>query len=316
MLLYDLWTIHKLRLVSVFTAAAAVIAVGAQMLLLHPDRRYEALVLGLKPLLLNSFTYLRFYSSFWREPHAPLLSFFLLSAVTIATCYGLWQSIRSGIRIYDLFFVLYMAVMIAWPFPVERYLFPVVPIVVIYFLCGLRLLLAKLPARSALVSTAVVAASVMFVYGLIYFRADHGPLREGLFDPEFVDVCRFLRSNTQPDDHILFDKPRLLSLATGRAAAICEEAASPAAVWTLVRLVNASYLLTADLPDEDFLAVRPLMQKFVSTYYDSLVLVYRNRHYQLFRIQRTEGIGLLDAPTARYASARGGLTPAPLMPAR
>ena len=98
----------------------------------------------------------------------------------------------------------------------------------------------------------VLGCAVTVTYAGAYSKAEHGPIREGIGDPYFLDVCRYIRQNTRPDECTVFDRPRLLSLLTGHPATTYDYQAPETATLDFWRYVNARYLIVTDLPNPEF----------------------------------------------------------------
>ena len=285
----------KERRVSGFAAVAAIVMGGCaciQALVLHGDDRYGLLDFSPGWLVPTAVRYVKDYRGFWLNGYWQLFSYALFFVVLPVTLYGLWLSVRSGVRVYDLFAAFYMAVTVAYRDNMSRYLLPVVPVLALYLLVGLRGIRRRLPADAAMAGTVCALAAVVFSYGSMYLKADQTPIREGLFDPEFADLCRYIRANTSPASRFLFRKPRLLSLATNRAAAVYHTPDDRAELWEFARSKGVSYIVLADVPDGDFATDRTYLRGLIDAYHDSLALVFQNPHYKLFRVSDARPLDL------------------------
>jgi hypothetical protein len=283
-LLYDF---IKARRISGFAALAAIVMGGCaaiQALVLHGDDRFGLLDFSPRWLVPTAVRYLKDCREFWLNGYWPWFSYALFFVVLPMTLYGLWLSVRSGVRVYDLFAAFYMAVTIAYRDNMSRYLLPVVPVLALYLLVGLRGIRRRLSAHAAMAATVCALAAVVFSYGSMYLKAERTPIREGLFDPEFADLCGYIRANTSPESRFLFRKPRLLSLATDRAAAVYHTPDNRADLWEFARSKGVSYIVLADVPNGDFATDRTYLRGLIDAYHDSLALVFQNPHYKLFRI--------------------------------
>ena len=282
--IYELLRARRIRPILPVTACVAAAGAVAQLMLVGRDSRYTLFNFSPKWLACSVAGNVKGYREWWLTGYVPASSYILFAAVVALTALGIWRSRRAGIRVYDLFALLYMLVVIAYPVVVERYLIPVVPVLMLYLVIGLRDFTEAMPAAGARAVLAGAAAAAVFSYGTIYAKADRGPIREGIFDPDFAALCRYIKTRTPPGSRIVFRKPRLLTLVTDRPAAVYHEPADRAELWAFLHSIGASYVIVADLPQEEMASDRTYLRPFVSTYRDRLLSVYRNPHYELFRI--------------------------------
>jgi hypothetical protein len=166
------------------------------------------------------------------------------------------------------------------------------PIYMCYMLMGLRDIVQRLRLRQ--MRNAVIAAGtvVLFVlYGSDYRRANWEPFREGISDPEFIRLCDYVKSHTAPSDVILFRKPRLLALLTGRPSSVytmhLDRPTEPAEIWNWARKIHAQYLIIPLVPDPDVNALNHDLMRFISQYRDRVQPVYEMEHFRMYRLIST-----------------------------
>ena len=286
LVIHDFLRHHRITRFVWLTAAITAIPVLVQGLMLPGDTRFGQFSFSPRWLVSDTVTYLKYDRIFWLNGFSNLFSYALFFVVLVLTIVGLRHQIRSGLRIFDLFAAIYLFVVIAYTDPQDRYLIPIEPILLLYAFLGLRRVarVFRPEFSRAIIATAVVA--VVFSFGTMYARFGRGPIHEGISDPEFAEVCRYIRGNTQPADVFLFRKPRLLSLLTDRPASIYQPA-DYAALWDYMGSIQASYLLVADVPEDDFAADRTFLPGFLESRKQNLTRVYQNAHYRIFRLDRT-----------------------------
>jgi len=285
--IYELMKARKIRPILVLTAVLAAAGVVAQMLFIGKNNQYGMADLNPRWLVVNAIDNIRTYRVFWLNGYWPLFSMILFLLVLIVTVSGVPLSLRSGIRIYDLFAVFYMPAVIVFTDATDRYLVPVIPILLLHLLLSLRRRMAAIPRFAATALLASAALAVLGSYAAAYVKAGRGPVREGLFDPDFMALCRYIETATPPESRFVFRKPRLLTLVTGRPGAVYAETSDYADFWKFLDSIGADYLIVADVPNEQFDSDRTYLLPFVAAYRDSLAAVYRNPHYQMFRIRLT-----------------------------
>jgi hypothetical protein len=282
---YDLGRNRKFTLFPLLTAVAVGGLAAAQGLLLAGDTRFGLFRFGYKWLAFNTFLYVKDYRVFWLNGVSSLVSYALFLVILLVTLAGIWFAFREGPRVYDIFAILYMGLVISYSTDVNRYLIPLAPVFILYAFLGLRQILQFKPVSAVRIAVAALAALIVFSYGSLYAKADLSPIREGISDPDFTGVCQFIDANTRPSDRFIFRKPRLLALMTDRQAAVYPLTANPADLLTFAHSVGATYLILANVPSEDFVEDPQYLQGFTTSYRDRVKSIFQNAHYQLFQIQ-------------------------------
>jgi len=282
--LYGLLKARRIQPFLIVTGLIVAAGIGIQMAMLGQDSRFSLMKFSPSWLISSIIQNIKDYREWWLNGYSQAFSYALFGVVLAITAFGLWVSIRKSIRIYDLFALCYLLAVIPYTAVVERYLDPVCPILMLYLLTGLYHLKESLPAgvRRPVLACCIVA--VLASYGTTDLKADRGPIREGLFDPDFVELCRFVRSNTPADSRFIFRKPRVFILGTDRVAAVYNEPDDRADLWKFIRSIGASYIIVANIPSIDFDSDRTYLQPFVAAHQTDLTRVYQNGHYELFHI--------------------------------
>jgi len=263
---------------------------GVQTLWLHSDRAYlEQLRPQGAALAAHALSYAQrwaafFSNGYWKAPAAVL---FLL--VTALSGLGFVQRLRQRVRALDVFCLLYLAAILAWPsYQGERYLYPLLPLWLFYSLHGLRH--PWLAARPRLGRT-LVAGVVLVVAGSYVARwTDLGleAIDEGVTSPNASALFEELRRQTAPDEVLVCIKPRALALLTGRPASVYHCPADDAELWGYLRQIGARYLVTVER-DEALGRMADArrsayLRGFVQRNAGLLEEAYRNADFRVFRI--------------------------------
>lgn len=285
--LYELLKARRIRAFLIVTGAIAAAGIGIQMTMLGKDTRFTLLNFTPSWLISSIYQNTKNYREWWLNGYSQGFSYALFGVVLAITAFGFWVSIRKSVRIYDLFALFYLLPVIPYTVAIGRYLIPVCPVVMFYLLMGLYDLKQRLPAGMRRAVLACCIGAVLASYGTVYLKADLSPIREGLFDPDFVELCQFIRSNTPADSRFIFRKPRVFTLGTDRAAATYHQPADRGDLWKFIRSIGASYIIVANIPAVDFESDRTYLRPFVAAYQTDLTSVYRNDHYELFHINNT-----------------------------
>lgn len=239
-----------------------------QMVVVHPTTVWA-----------NAVAYAKVVSLFWingysKWPRAVL--FFGMYALAIAGF--LKQTLRRHLMVYAFFLVFYLGVVFLWPYFVgRRLLIPLLPVFLLYAFSALSDIRQFTRAQFRWPVLPLLAALILASYVGVYSKADYGPLRIGFDTPQSAALFNFIRGNTPATAVFVFLKPRVLSLYTGRSAAIYPASSNDSILWNSIREIRASYLVTCPLDDAFF-------PRFISKYPGDLKRVYFNPDFSVYRI--------------------------------
>jgi hypothetical protein len=200
--------------------------------------------------------------------------------LTISAVGGYWKRVREGMTVLEIFPIFYVAILLVYPYyGGSRFLMPIVPIYLLYVFVGTarsRVLGERLLIKPYFV---ILVAVIATHYAGEYSRSDFRAEKEGVEIAETRALFEFVSKNTRPDDVMVFRKPRVLTLYTGRPAAVYHEPDDDMGLWSFFSRISADYLITAKPLDDEFF---PL---FVARYAGHLESVYRNAAFEVFRIK-------------------------------
>ena len=158
-----------------------------------------------------------------------------------------------------------------------------IPFFVYYALAGARALDESLQRRWGRrhVATLAFLTVTLLTYVARYSTLPLGPIDSGVERPEGIELFSFVRQKTAPQDIILFSKPRVLALYTGRRASAPYYPSDPCALWTYLRQIGATYVVTG--PTGPYMESEKLAA-FVAHYPDSFREMMRNREFAVLRV--------------------------------
>jgi hypothetical protein len=238
---------------------------------------------GLQPQVVGNISALAGgFASMWTASSMTPIGAVLAVGGSALVLRGYLARLRCGWSVLQVFPLVYLAVIVAWPRGTElRFLIPVIPFTVYFGWVGLRSL--PLPA-SATVSAmrswagAALVTAVLLAYGLRYATLDRGPIRQGLDAPDTQSLFQFVRDQTNPGEIVVFRRPRALALYTGRSAG--PYAPGPGRLDVLAYLHSVRPALVISAPQD---------RKFWSAVADGnpalLEAVYRNPTYVAYRVR-------------------------------
>ncbi|HVW07611.1 MAG TPA: glycosyltransferase family 39 protein [Bryobacteraceae bacterium] len=160
----------------------------------------------------------------------------------------------------------------------NRYFMPLVPFLFIYMALGLQELRDLAFRHMAFSAEWALAALILICYGAEYAKFQPGPIPGGISTSGFADLCQYIEDHTNRDDVFIYENPRVLSLYTGRSAAVYPESGDPQLMWDFSRSVHARYLVATNFLAADEQVTSRFLQQFGS----GLRLTYSNANFRLY----------------------------------
>ena len=157
----------------------------------------------------------------WRTMGVHGLAYGLIALLAV----GFRSTARQGLKTVHIYFLLYTALMLAWPFEPYRFFVVWTPFLLCFLLQGLAVLVERIHARPRLGAAAAAAAAMLLAAffinedmsiiggsteGFYMFRRTTSVLKED------QAAANYLRSITKDDDVIASMLPARLFLQTGR----------------------------------------------------------------------------------------------------
>ena len=165
---------------------------------------------------------------------------------------GYILALRRGITVLEIFLAGYIAVLLLFgAAPTIRYLIPIFPFFLYYgFLVCQETIFPRLPRLKYLVAGGyflLLAAISLPVMATM----EHPQLELGITHPDAEAMFRFIREETRQDDTIVFIKPRIMALMTGRDSATwpSKRYSSPESMNLFFEAVEAGYYVDMNLAE-------------------------------------------------------------------
>lgn len=248
----------------------------------HSDRS-DALQfsISLKRMTADAWFYTKELRDFWRNGYSGIIMRGLFLAMNGFAIFGLCSTLRRGISRYHVFSLLYLAVILSWPnYQGIRYLFPVIPIYLLYALAGLRALPLWRDEAARTRALRLLMGVIAVSYAGRYTTLEYGPLREGIARPEAVELFDDIKRRTPPDAVVVFAKPRALSLFTGRRAAPYHWTEGDEGLLRYMGEIGAGYAITGPVFYWDTEFFRPFLERHPTRFQP----VYANATFTMYRI--------------------------------
>lgn len=216
-----------------------------------------------------------------REGHGEILLFSLFLSLFVVA--GFFAVAREQISFAELAVPLSLALIVLWPFETVRYVLPLAPFVIFYFLMGLReaqrlvqRAAGKSQTRWGVVHLALVALIAINLFGNIRYIINL-QLGSSLDKPQWISkfeeaerLFEQIRRQVPKTDVIVALNPAIITLYTGHKTVTWDD---PAKRWELWKAISARYMV--------WLSVYPQPAEAAETNYR---LVYLSREGSGFRI--------------------------------
>jgi len=154
-----------------------------------------------------------------------------------------------------------------------RYLIPVFILILFYGVRGMQ----------RLGTAASIGACLLLVTGYVlqYRTENFRIINESNGHETFVAMCSWVRNNTTPQDRIIFNKARALSLFTDRSASPYHQPLGKDDLWEYFRSQKISYVVSGSVFDKDRSVLTPVLHIHRS----ELETAYGNSEFTVYRIQ-------------------------------
>lgn len=263
-----------------------------QALFLHCDSGYWGLLkkAAASTLFIDLITWklLLFPKSFfvlWENGYSLLGGLLLSLTIFLFSVAGLRVRLMGKITVYEIFLLLYLIVI--WPIGVNtRFLIPIVPLCLFYALVGAEKIFSSANSKKAGFLFPLIIAAVFISYAGKYSRQDFGPISGGVNKKETIELFNHIQRNTEPGDIFVFRKPRVITLYTGRSAAVYHqmEPESDSHLWTYFQSIGASYLVVSPEIDKAY------WPSFIKRHRERLDEVFSNGDFKIYKI-RIDNVG-------------------------
>jgi len=192
---------------------------------------------------------------------------------------GLALRLRQRVSPIDAFTLAYALVVLLWSSEEDpRLLIPLIPFWFLYLTVALR----QLPGHAGLYIGTVLLAIMVCGYAACFSRIPAGPIRSGLGDPIFLQVCRYINSQTPPGSVFVFAKPRLLALATRHQAAAYHQPPTDGELWNYFRTIGVRYVLVNREFEDDRAFLEPLLLRRPS----AVQPIYGQGTFELYQLRQ------------------------------
>lgn len=189
---------------------------------------------------------------FWPGPSVPIAGHLvpiLWMVVVPFIAAGFVLSVVASDWVIEIAVILHIALMLVWPSTQDlRFLYPVLPLLLLYGGIGWERVLSLVRARSALAARAcvvVVLLTITAVYGVRtvkVLRASE-PVADGPYSVASQQMFAAVKASTARDAVVVFFNPRVLAFYAERHSVAWAEHENADTQWAFLRSVGATHAI-------------------------------------------------------------------------
>lgn len=214
----------------------------------------------------------------------------LCAVMLIFMLLGLWSLLRKYPSCpLHYYFVCYLLIIILWRhnefIEAARYILPIMPFVLFYFLAGFTMAVKFFSKRAApyFINTCACALFIGNLLSVSVIAANYPATLDALDAPSkrFIAVHQWIEKNLPSDGVILSRKPSITYFYTNHKAVLYPYTPNPDEIWQEAQKYKVSYIVVDEFSRETAKYLLPFLDK----YRDSLILKYRTGNTSLLEIK-------------------------------
>ena len=238
-------------------------------------------------ILKQAVRYVSSLQDFWPDSETPWVSLASLLAFALTMLFAILGYLRAVLRDFGIMEIVlagYLLVLFLFGgFQGLRYLIPVMPLILYYaFRTHYTMLFGPL-RRVMLILGLTFAGSTALVYAAspVYSQTPE----QGITSPEAKALLQFVKQSTPQDARFVFNKPRVLSLLTGRAASAWPARGDDDFLLAYMRAIDAGYLVLSDINWQG--AALPLGERRTPS--GPFELIFSNAMFRVYKLRQAAG---------------------------
>lgn len=220
---------------------------------------------------------------FMHNLKSALLHNGLLVLAGIAITIGIWVKAEEKKYIFSLYSFIYLIIACLWPYREDgRYILPIVPFVLFYFLSGLKAIFNFLPKKFGGYSFLGLSFCLLAfnIFSLpkekLSYKTLHQPYKN------FISLHNWIKNNLPSNGLIISRKPTLTFFYTNHQSACYPFSFNPDELWQEAIKNNARYIIFDEFSKESFYYLLP----FILKYENRLIFLCRAGKSGLFEIKK------------------------------
>ncbi len=209
------------------------------------------------------------------SPFSKRISFWFFKDVVyflgiIIILLGVRNELKEKRYLLAVFLVVYISLLLLWPFCEDgRYLLPVVPLIIFYFLRGIVSLWSLLKGSKYLFYVCLTIIMGLSFFSISLKKHSYGELPSSLRN--FIEVHKWIKDNLSPKFIIASRKPTITYFYTMHKAITYPFVPIPRIFWEEIKRHNVQYIIVDEFSPESYYYLLP----FIREYRSKLKLLHR-----------------------------------------
>jgi len=210
---------------------------------------------------------------------------------TLLILIGFVQDVRKNTSPVSWFLLLYLGVIGLYPYTSGgfRFLFPIFPILILYFFEGIRTLIEKTGSfvqRSILIVTSLLLLYSQY-YPLKQILKQDSSITEGPQDADSQEMFAFISNKTSINAVVAFPRARAMSLYGNRSATYLLKTKSGEENVALFEKLHVSHVV-ADKGNPESPLYDPALLNYLQYDHDNLRIVWENEGYTVYQLLKQD----------------------------
>jgi len=285
---HDILNLRTIRRSSIIVVITFIIFYLIQSILLHTDKSYVDTLLHLdaQTILANILGYIKIVAGYWHNGFNDVTQV-LMTAIALGLIgIGFIRTVRERWAVSEYFLLMYIGVLILWPArPSPRFLLPILPLAFLYFFSGLEnMSWGPASLRKKFLPMGIFLIALSYTGG--YSARDFSENSPGIQEKGSVEMFDFVRKQTPQDSIIIFWRPRILALYTGRKSSSYHDVQSIDQLWDYFKSIGSTHMIVQH-EGRNFKERKTFLLNEVETAYkDQLKLIFQNADFHIYEIKR------------------------------
>jgi hypothetical protein len=265
------------RLMMVVVTGTAILILAQTLFISSPAGYVSAFHFSLRTTFVNASYYAKTLSYVWQNGFSKKLQIIFALLFTALAAFSFARHFWKERAAREIYLLGYVGILFVWNAEIGlRGLLPVLPLYIVYGVEEFWRIIEPLsiPTRRTAMIVLLLFCGLTYV-GQIRKESSQRP-EPNVHGATAQELFSFLQTNTQPSEVLIFVKPRSLALFTNRPVASFAPDESPEDSANFMRSIRSTILVKTDWSP-------PAWQNFVDGNKGSLIEIFHNSEYQVFR---------------------------------
>lgn len=198
------------------------------------------------------------------------------------TGWGLIKSYKQHKSVFEYYFLIYLILILIYPWTTIRFLVPIIPFLVYYFIIGIKEITQKINAKRFFTAIILILFLIsVFACGFELKRQHETPFYKGDW-MDFYEASLWIRDNSQEDTVIMSKRDALVHLWTERKTTSPPYTSNQTKVMDVIKDNNINYIIIDSF--EWTTVTKNFLVPFVEKNKDKLIEVHRINNTIIYEI--------------------------------